>query len=190
LRHWTLWPCASRYTFHNDGTSVYVNKAHDTFYFADGIHTDFWFLNCLCGPTPPELEQSEDDETREMLYKQMDGIRHFAVDWWCLLAATALSDYVWFTMLCITQEEDLTVVIKYSHHPEAPAESLPQLPEDTIPTLREVTPGTIRTKSVDVIQRAMKYIEDEKQCPGDTETTKQGIGPVEDSHDFVPNLKP
>lgn len=184
LKHWTRWPVASRYNFHNDGTYVYVNKAHDTFYFADGIHTDFWFLNCLCGPHPPELEDGEDDEAREMFYRQMKGIRHFAVDWWCWLAATALSDAVWMTMLCIDQQE-LTVVIKNPHHPEG----LPSVPEDFIPTLREVTPGTVRAKSVDVVQRCILYVSEEEELPGDTETTKRGTGRMENSHYFVPNLR-
>jgi hypothetical protein len=89
------------------------------------------------------------------------------------------------TMLCIDQQEDLTVVIKNPRHPEG----LPLVPEDFVPTLREITPGTVRAKSVDVVQRCIKYIDDDEECTGDTETTKRGTGRVRDSHHFIPNLR-
>ncbi len=192
LKHWTLLPYADVKRQHKqDGTYVYVNKAHDTFYFADGHIDDFLFLRCISRAAPPNsgLPTNDFNDAYDEFRLFLNGVRHFAIDWWCWLVETVEGDCLWMSLLCIAANEDLTVVIN-------PYSSKPCMlePHNLAPLIKEITPGTTRAMTVDIMLRHIKdnpdYAEGTKPPDmSDTQISKRGWEASEEPYrEYMPNL--
>lgn len=191
--HWTLWPCANpNRPRKNDGTFIYVNKAHDTIYFADGHIDDFLFLRCISRAPPPDsgLPSNEWSATHLEFGLFLKGVRHYALDWWCWLVGTVDGDSLWMSLLCIASNEDLTIVIN-------PLGSVPDFDAGAAqtPTMKEIVPGTTRSKTVDIM---LRHIQSAPDLLGDanvadvldTQVFKQGWTACEEPYrEYMPNLK-
>ncbi|KAK0121768.1 hypothetical protein ONS95_010054 [Cadophora gregata] len=186
LNYWSLWHCAEPLTFHDDGTSIYVSKEHDTFYFADGAPKDFWMLSSFVGYTQDIADLGEDDPKNvERIWREWaQDINHFAVDWWCWLVATTSCDWTWMGGLGLSEEGDLTIVIKNPNDPGHIPEFSPYIET----RLKEVTLGTVRAKAVDTILTHIKYKEIKEEFPFDTQTVKLKK-PADEDNCCVPALK-
>ncbi|KAH6705265.1 hypothetical protein BKA61DRAFT_146458 [Leptodontidium sp. MPI-SDFR-AT-0119] len=197
LSHWTLWPCANPIRPHkNDGTYIYVNRAHDTIYFADGLIDDFLFLRCISRAPAPNsgLPRNDWSATYEEFGLFLSGVRHYALDWWCWLVGTVNGDSLWMSLLCIASNEDLTIVI----NPLASEQHLKTTITRT-PRMKEISPGTTRAETVDIILQHIKsntdFSEDAKAANAlgtalDTQVFKQGWDACEEPYrEYMPNLK-
>ncbi|CZS91712.1 uncharacterized protein RAG0_02232 [Rhynchosporium agropyri] len=193
LRYWTLWPCADPKRPHKeDGSSIYVNKAHDTIYFAEGLIDDFLFLRCISRAPQPDsgLPKNDWSKTYEDYSVFLAGVRHYAIDWWSWLMGTVNGDGLWISLLCISSNEDLTIVIN----------PLTQLSDtkgmsSKSPRLKEITPGTVRAETVDTILRHIRSSPDFSRDATsadvlDTQVFKQGwLASEEPYREYMPNLK-
>ncbi|KAH7390285.1 hypothetical protein BKA64DRAFT_678881 [Cadophora sp. MPI-SDFR-AT-0126] len=193
LSHWALWPCASPNRPHkNDGTFIYVNKAHDTIYFADGLIEDFLFLRCISMAAPPGsgLPKNEWSHTYEEFGLFLKGVRHYAIDWWCWLVGTVNGDSLWMSLLCIASNEDLTILINPSITKQDAQAKITYTP-----LVKAISPGTIRGKTADTILRHIKnnqdYSGDARTIDvSDTQIFKQGWEASEEPYrEYMPNLK-
>ncbi|KAH7412783.1 hypothetical protein BKA64DRAFT_337492 [Cadophora sp. MPI-SDFR-AT-0126] len=184
--HWNLWRCAEPLTYHDDGTFIYVSKEHDTFYFADGVPTDFWILSSFVG-IPEDIPNIEEEDTKkiEKLWRECaKDINHFAVDWWCWLKATTFCDWTWMGGFGLSEQGDLTIVIKNPHDPGP----IPEFSPYVETRLKEVTLGTVRAKAVDFILTHIKYKEIKEEFPHDTQTVKLKK-PADEDNCCVPALR-
>lgn len=193
LSHWVLWPCANPIRPHkSDGTFIYVNKAHDTIYFADGLIEDFLFLRCISMTASPgaDLPRNEWSKMYEDFARFLEGIRHYAIDWWCWLMGTVNGDNLWMSRLCIASNEDLAIMITPSKSkPDSRAMSA------STPLIKRITPGTTRAETVDTVLRHIKSNQDysgDAKTPDalDTQVFKQGWKASEEPYtEYMPNLK-
>ncbi|PVH78114.1 hypothetical protein DL98DRAFT_590638 [Cadophora sp. DSE1049] len=184
--HWTLWRCTEPLTFHDDGTFIYVSREHDTFYFADGVPTDFWILSSFVG-IPEDMSEFEDGDPKkvEKLWRECTkDINHFAVDWWCWLKATIFCDWTWMGRLGLSEQGDLTIVIKNPNDPGP----IPEFSPYVETRLKEVTSGTVRAEAVDAILTHIKYKEMKDEFPYDTQTVKLKK-PADEDNCSVPALR-
>lgn len=137
LKHWSLWPCASLSTNDPDGTNVYVNKTHDTFYFGASEPTKFWFLNCLEGPLGAGETQDVRDAALLIFTSILENTRHWAFDWWVWFKIFVIEGSNWIRNLHGMQE--MTLVIR---------NPTPWKYTKIIPKFCGATAGTIRAESV------------------------------------------
>ncbi|KAL2062397.1 hypothetical protein VTL71DRAFT_6663 [Oculimacula yallundae] len=193
LKHWTLWPCAdSNRPQKNDGSCIYVNKAHDTIYFADGLIDDFLFLRCISRAPQPNsgLPKNDWSRTYDDFGKFLDGVRHFAIDWWCWLVGSVDGDSLWMSLLCVNGNEDLTIVI----NPRTQASCSKDLSKNW-PRMEKITPGTTRAEAADTILRHIRnssdFSRDAKPADAlDTKVFKQGWSACDEPYrEYMPNLK-
>ncbi|KAH7311963.1 hypothetical protein BKA65DRAFT_517888 [Rhexocercosporidium sp. MPI-PUGE-AT-0058] len=193
LKHWTLWPCANpNRPYKNDGTYIYVNKAHDTIYFADGLIDDFLFLRCISRAPAPNsgLPRNDWSSTYEEFGLVLSGVRHYALDWWCWLVGTVNGDSLWMSLLCIASNEDLTIVFNPLNLKTDSKTAIAQTP-----VMKEITPGTTRAEAADIMLKHIKSNQDFSDYTKavdllDTQTFKQGWSACEEPYrEYMPNLK-
>jgi hypothetical protein len=147
MKSYTLWPCTSSYGFRRDETYIYVNKAHDTFYFSgrDTEIEDFWYLTA----TTEELHQPEEHTARFRFFDAIGGVRHIGLDWELWLDALGDEDcrVLWMSDLIFRNSgcQQLTIGI---HNDSSPL--LNRRLRDTY-HLRSITPGTLRAKCASFI---------------------------------------
>lgn len=193
-RHWTRFPGADvNRPCKRDGTFIYVNKEHDTIYFADGLLEDFLFLRCIdwAAPLDSGLPKTEFNDAYDEFCKLLEGVKHYALDFWTWLAEVVKAGCLWMSFLCIAGNEDLTIVI----HPLSPDIDAAAAPLSYVPIMKEITPGTTRAETVDLMLHHIKdsadYSEGAKpRDPRDTQLLKRGWEASEEPYkEYMPNLK-
>lgn len=137
---YTLWPCANPVTYGRNGANIYVNKAHDIFYFGDRQVDDFWLLDA----TMVEALDEVDGTAIANFLDIMDGVRNIGMDLEIYLCARWDEDddhecrLMWLGNFLMSnpQFQQLTLGIRNPNRGKAPL-------HDNF-KLRDITPGTIR----------------------------------------------
>jgi len=152
MKSYTLWPCTSSYGFQRDGTYIYVNKAHDTFYFG-GRGTEIEDF-CYLATADEEVHQPEDHTARFRFFDAIDGVRHIGLDWELWLYALSDEDcrVLWISNVIFHNSEfrHLTIGIHNSFT------ALLDRPFRDTYHVRSITPGTLRARCASFISAWIK----------------------------------
>jgi hypothetical protein len=152
MKSYTLWPCTSSYGFQRDGTYIYVNKAHDTFYFG-GRGTEIEDF-CYLATADEEVHQPEDHNARFRFFDAIDGVRHIGLDWELWLYALSDEDcrVLWISNVIFHNSEfrHLTIGIHNSFT------ALLDRPFRDSYHVRSITPGTLRARCASFISTWIK----------------------------------
>ncbi|CZR61259.1 uncharacterized protein PAC_11155 [Phialocephala subalpina] len=133
--------------------------------------------------SPLSLDNEEDEAGNKLLW-QLDGVRHYAMDWWCWSGATSMGDWTWMGQLSNEQEEDLTIVLRNPRqHDEEAAFGAEH---NSALILKEITLGTVRAQATEVVLKHIKGSDDDGE--DETQTFQKGTGKVASSLDFIPDL--
>ncbi len=137
---YTLWPCANPVTYSRNGANIYVNKAHDIFYFGDREVEDFWLLDATMCETLDYVDETAISNFLDIMH----GIRNIGMDW--EIYSEAEWDYdddqqcrlMWLGHFLMSNPHfrQLTLGIRNPNRGRAPLHNNFKL--------RDITPGTIR----------------------------------------------
>jgi hypothetical protein len=140
MKAYTQWPCVDPITYERDGTSIYVKKTRDIFYFRGKDYRDFWYLNSIMNSANTSNEA--DDIAKHRYVGELNGILHFAFDWELYLS-TLGSGRMWLRNF--DYMEEMTLVIRNVDGK--------RIDVDHISRLRSPQPYTITSSCAELILR-------------------------------------